>query len=102
MTFGICSLSQLHIYQMSVDVRMRENNTGPLTRFLRPLRHSSSTQICLLEILTAPGEAGAQTIVFNYFLRGQIMYILVKVCSLKMDIVKSTDCDKSYCAVCFS
>lgn len=34
MTSGVCSLSQLHIYQMSVDVRGRENNSGPLTRSL--------------------------------------------------------------------
>lgn len=97
MTFGICSLSQLHIYQMSVDVQVRENNTGPLTCFLRPLRHRSS--IFLVGILTVPGEVGAQIIVLNCLFRGQIMYIFVKVRSL--DTVKSKDCDKSYCALCF-
>lgn len=43
-TPGVCSLSQLHICQMSVDVRGRENNSGPLTRSFHP-HHRSSAHI---------------------------------------------------------
>lgn len=55
MTSGVCSLPQLHIYQMSVDVRRRENNSGPLTHSLHP-HHGSSTQICLLWVLRLSSE----------------------------------------------
>lgn len=45
MTSGVCSLSQLHIYQMSVDVRGKENNSGPLTRSLHPQLSSDTVSL---------------------------------------------------------